>query len=88
MLYSYKAYKSAKKYTKDLETILKILNTTIRALNKYKNYKLVKEILKEMTIRKSLIDVYYKKYSSVLENKGLINGDETCKLEEPKKKNT
>ncbi|MEY2703707.1 MAG: hypothetical protein RLY43_2346 [Bacteroidota bacterium] len=79
MLYSYKAYKSAKKYTKDLETILKILNTSIRALNKYKNYKLVKEILKEMNIRKSLIDVYYKKYSSVLENKGIIDEENTKK---------
>lgn len=88
MLYSYKAYKSAKKYSKDLKDILKILNTLIRALNKYRNYKLVKEILKEVNLRKSLIEVYYNKYSSVLETKGLIDGDKTSKLEESKKKNT
>jgi hypothetical protein len=73
MLYSYKSYKNAKKYSKDLIEILKILNVSIKALNKYKNYKLVKEILKELNLRKSLLELYNDKYKKVVESKGLLN---------------
>lgn len=81
----FKAYKTALKYSKDLITILKILNATTKALNRYKHYKLVKEILKEIGLRKSVLELYNKKYQKILDNKGIVDENQ---VEETKGKNS
>lgn len=66
-LTEYKKLRKIKRVTKDLDEIERLLTIILKGLTTYKKYTPVRSILQSILENKALINVYYKKYKSVLD---------------------
>ena len=66
-LIEYKKLRKVKRVTKELAEIERLLTVVLKGLTTYKKYTPVRNILQNVLENKTLINVYYKKYKSVLD---------------------
>lgn len=62
-----KDYRQAKRFTDDLEQILKIVNLSIAGLSHYSKYSAVNVIISTLQTNRTLLEIHYNKYLRVLE---------------------
>lgn len=60
-------YRKAKRFTDDLEQILKIVNLSIAGLSHYSKYTAVNVIISTLQTNRTLLEIHYNKYMRVLE---------------------
>jgi hypothetical protein len=80
----FKLYKKAKRIHKDLTELIEILTISSKYLTKFNKYAIIKELLKDISIKKSILLLHAKKYKSIIDNKGIRHD----KLESSSQKNT
>lgn len=68
-------YKKAKIICNDLHKLNSLLTTYLKELKFFNKYLPVNYIFNEILTQKAMIDIHYKKYKQILDNKGNINED-------------
>jgi len=62
--------KKAKTIVRELETVLKILNLSIKTLAPFQKYNSLSETLHALEDSKTILGVHFEHYQQVLKNKG------------------
>lgn len=73
--HDFNKYKKAKIIVSELETLLKIIDLSIKGITPFKKYNSISETLMCLNDNKTILDIHLNHYKKVIETKGSV--DET-----------